>query len=123
MNNNIREMLGRLEHIKYTTKLICRSSQIEAMEIRTDCGIIRDLAEIEAAKGWRLRSDPPVRQGQRCLCRYVYERNPDYPVYMVLSWNECCEVPHFDNEVEGVMRVTHWMEIFEPETGERVSVG
>lgn len=119
MNNNIREMLGRLEHIKYTTTLIRRDSPLEAMKIRTDCGIIRVLAEIEAAKGWRLRSDPPARQGQRCLCRYVYDRNPDYPVYMVLSWNECCEVPHFDNEVEGVMRVTHWMEIFEPETGER----
>ena len=115
VNKNQRKILDRLDHIEYTTTLICRSSQIEAMKIRTDCGIIRGMVGIEAAKGWRLRSDPPARQGQRCLCRYVYDRNPDYPVYRVLSWNECCEVPHFDNELDGVMRVTHWAEIDVPE--------
>lgn len=117
---NRRKILDRLNHIEYTTTLIGGGYQAEAMKIRKDCKTIRDELEYIADGKWRLRSDPPARQGQRCLCRYVYDRNPDYPVYMVLSWNECCEVPHFDNEVEGVMRVTHWMEIFEPETGERV---
>ena len=122
MNNNIQKILNRLDYIELAAEKIEGGSRVEALKIWRECQYIRhELACIPDA-GWRLRSDPPARQGQRCLCRYVYDRNPDYPVYMVLSWNECCEVPHFDNEVEGVMRVTHWMEIFEPETGERMSV-
>ncbi len=61
--------------------------------------------------GWHLRDQGDKINGRRYLCRYVYESNPDYPVYMVLTWNGVCEVPHFDNEQDGVMRVTHWAEI------------
>ena len=68
--------------------------------------------------GWHLRDQGDKINGRRYLCRFVWEGNPDYPVYMVLTWNGVCEVPHFDNETDGVMRVTHWAEIDVPE-GER----
>lgn len=68
----------------------------------------------EKKQNWHKRSDPPKKPGQY-FCRYVYEYQPNYPFYMVLRWNDVCEVPHFDNEHPGVMRVTHWTEIDEPE--------
>lgn len=120
---NRRNVLVGLARIEDEAMHIGAESQIQAMRIRYDVQMIRNELRKETGMDWHLRSDPPVRQGQRCLCRYVYDCNPDYPVYMVLSWNECCEVPHFDNERDGVMRVTHWMEVIEPETGERLVVG
>lgn len=68
--------------------------------------------------GWKKRDQGDKVNGRRYLCRYVYESAPEYPVYMVLTWNAMHDVPHFDNEMDGVMRVTHWMEIDVPE-GER----
>ena len=68
----------------------------------------------DSKTNWHLRENPPEKPG-RYLCRYVYDYHPEYPFYMVLGWNEIAEVPHFDNEFPGVMRVTHWAEIDEPE--------
>lgn len=65
--------------------------------------------------GWKKRDQGDKINGRRYLCRYVYESAPEYPVYMVLTWNAMRDVPHFDNEQDGVMRVTHWAEIDVPE--------
>ena len=83
--------------------------------ILSEAWVIRSAAEEEGKIiPWNLRANPPTRHGQRCLCRFVYDCNPEYPVYMVLTWNGVDEHPHFNNEMPGVMRVTHWAEIDEP---------
>ena len=63
---------------------------------------------------WHLRKNPPKKKGEY-LCRAVYEHSPDKPHYHVLAWIEEADVPHFVNETEGAVRVTHWAEINEPE--------
>ena len=73
--------------------------------------IVRELKSC----GWKKRDQGDKINGRRYLCRYVYESVPEYPVYMVLTWNAMHDVPHFDNEQDGVMRVTHWAEIDVPE--------
>ena len=120
---NKSKIIGLIDRIENATFHIGMIDLVPATKIQADVRAIRAELYEDGDSGWRLRSDPPVKQGQRCLCRFVYEIDPERPFYMVLSWNECCEVPHFDNEVDGVMRVTHWAEIFEPETGERLEVG
>lgn len=83
-----------------------------AVQITEDARTI--MRELRAC-GWHLRDQGDKINGRRYLCRYVYESAPEYPVYMVLVWNAMHDVPHFDNELDGVMRVTHWAEIDVPE--------
>lgn len=83
--------------------------------ILSEIWAIRDaMQESVGMISWNLRANEPKRSGVRYLCRFVYENAPEYPVYMVLTWNGVDERPHFDNETPGVMRVTHWAEIDEP---------
>ena len=85
---------------------------VSAEQIRADAEtIIRGLKTC----GWKKRDQGDKINGRRYLCRYVYESAPQYPVYMVLTWNAMHDVPHFDNEQDGVMCVTHWAEIDVPE--------
>lgn len=101
------ERIKKLVRVRVIDKMPATGTQI-----RDDAEtIIRELK----IRGWKTRDQGDKVNGRRYLCRYVYESAPEYPVYMVLTWNGCCDVPHFDNEQDGVMRVTHWAEIDVPE--------
>lgn len=113
MNNEC--MTRCIERLRVYADRIRGKCPVTAVQIRSAAEYIQK--EI-GNYGWHLRDQGDKINGRRYLCRYVFESNPDYPVYMVLTWNGCCEVPHFDNERDGVMRVTHWAEIDVPE-GER----
>lgn len=50
----------------------------------------------------------------RCICRYVFGENTEYPFYQVFWYFSTNENPHFQDEGSMGMRVTHWMPLPEP---------
>lgn len=54
----------------------------------------------------------------KCLCRYVFGDNYDYPFEQVLYYCSVDKTPHFQNEGSLGMKVTHWMPMPEPLKGE-----
>lgn len=59
----------------------------------------------------------PDRMG-KCVCRYVFGDNEEYPFYQVLWYYTAVEQPHFQGEGTMGLRVTHWMPLPEPPKGE-----
>ena len=101
------ERIKKLVRVRVIDKMPATGTQI-----RDDAEtIIRELKIC----GWKKRDQGDKINGRRYLCRCVYESAPAYPMYMVLTWNAMHDVRHFDNELVGVMRVTHWAEIDVPE--------
>lgn len=114
--DKIKLACDRMECCADRLQMACAS---ESIGIRTAVQSIRE--EMDCGGGnirWNLRGNPPVVHRGRYLCRYIFEHTPEMPFYMALGWNEEDAVPHFDNEMPGLTRVTHWAEINEPE-GER----
>lgn len=67
---------------------------------------------------WISCEDRMPEKAKDYLCRCIVNEVKCYPFYMVLRYMLIDENPHFQHEMTGGLKVTHWMPLPQPPKGD-----
>ncbi len=79
------------------------------------CHYFKDKTDVAQQK-WIPVTERLPKRNMQCVCRYEFGTHAQ-DFYQVLDYYATDKQPHFQHELGGVLRVTHWMPLPQPPKG------